>query len=88
MELSHSREFQFPAPTQLRLQRQFGDSSNFSLDRAILGGSPVPAVTPAVLQPPRDRSYGAVISAQCPQDCPLGPPAYRLLQWGSAGLGV
>lgn len=51
MELSHSREFQFPVPTQLRLQSHFGESGNFSLDRAILGGSPAPAVAPSVLEP-------------------------------------
>lgn len=51
MELSHSREFQFPVPTQLRLQSHFGESGNFSLDRAILGGSPAPAVAPSILEP-------------------------------------
>lgn len=51
MELSHSREFQFPMPTQLRLQSHFGESGNFSLDRAILGGSPAPAVAPSISEP-------------------------------------
>lgn len=79
MKLSHSREFQFPVPTQLWLQRHFGESSNFSLDRAILGGSPAPAVTPAVLQPGRACGYGAVVSAQRPQDCPPGLSPQALL---------
>lgn len=39
MELSHSREFQFPVPTHLRLESHLGESGNFSLDRAIFGGS-------------------------------------------------
>lgn len=39
MELSHSREFQFPMPTHLRLESHLGESGNFSLDRAIFAGS-------------------------------------------------
>ena len=51
MELSHSREFQFPVPTHLRLESHLRESGNFALDRAIFGGSPTRGVTQTISEP-------------------------------------
>jgi len=68
MELSHSREFQFPVPTHLRLESHLGESGNFSLDRAIFGGSRDSEIfqscMPSPIPPRKTQRMGRV--APCP----------------------